>query len=205
MRLGLQDPAVGDGGGDAEDDGRVDGLHAGLLDGEARQIVAAVVVDGQANAVGGAAVIPVDDVALEDGGAAAAEAVGEVAEADLEVVQVVDVGELGGDGGADEDEDEVEDGGVRDDDGEVLFAEDLEGVDGVGEADLAARGLVSGRGVAARADVVGQGHVPFGGRDGAVPDHFPAGLGHGEDEGDEPGDAEDEAVPEDGPPPQVFG
>src|SRR5690348_4128630 len=96
-----------------------------------------MVVDCHAHAPGGALVVPVDDIALKDGSTAASQAVWQVAETDLKVVEVVNVGELGRDGGADEDEDEVEDGGVGNEDGQILFEENAEGVDGVGEADLA--------------------------------------------------------------------
>jgi len=64
----LQDPAVGDVGEDTEGDQGQDGHEAGALDGEVAQIVAALAVDGEPEPARCAAVVEVEQLAVEDGG-----------------------------------------------------------------------------------------------------------------------------------------
>lgn len=101
MDFVLQHPAIRDHEQRREEDDQDGDLEARALDGEVRQVLLAGFGDGDADALRVAGVVPVEELALRDGGDEAADAEGEEGEAELEVVEAVDVAELRGD--ADED------------------------------------------------------------------------------------------------------
>ena len=152
-------------------------------------------------------------MACEDGGEGAADTERDVAETELEIVEVVDLGEERGDGGCDGVEGGVDEGVEEEDEGDVFFEDDAEGAERVGEVErwfcgwwgcfLRMRGLlVCGT---SSLEIVEQGHVPSLGWDGAVADDFAAGFGKGEYEREEVDDGHDGQKPEDGSPSEEFG
>lgn len=150
--FGIQHPPVDGRDEAAEVEEWEQDLEAGAFDGEVGKVLLLVFLDRHAETLGMAAVVVVDGVpfAIGDGGQNTAGADGDEAQAEYEVVVVVDGGELRRDGRRYSVVASVDEAGIEEDEHCFLLGDDAERAERVGEVNMAAFGqsvtfLVVGR------------------------------------------------------------
>ena len=205
----MHDPPVCDQGGGGDVDQRENDLEPGSLDGEVGEVLLLAVDDLHAESAGMAAEVPVEQASNHEGSRHAAQARGDVAQPDLQGVEVVLGSELGGHAAEDHVEPRKEGAGVEDEEAGFFLEDDVDGSEGVG-AGFQSLGSVAVRGcpmlaLLAQLKVAEKGHAPPWRRNGAVADDLAARFGqcNENEEEDEAGEGSQE--PEDGSPALELG
>ena len=111
-------------------------MEACFFDGEVAEILLPALFDDYPELATPACVVRVEELAVDQGGAQGAQAEGDVAEADLQVVEVVDLGELRGDDGGDVVESREEEAVVEEDQRVFFVPENVQRRQWVGKAHL---------------------------------------------------------------------
>ena len=182
-------------------------LQPGLLDRKARQILLPALLNHDTHLPAPAREVLVEELPVHERGEHGAGAGGDVAEADLQVVEAVDVRELRGDDGGDVVEGGEEEGVVEEEERVLDIPEDVEGRERVGEAEFGRWEFFSGldvlefvdRGCGSRfahGEVVDEAHVVAFGWDGAVAYLGACCFGEEDGEDDEEGGTNDREEPE---------
>ena len=202
--MGVHHPPVGDHGGGGEVDERGNNLQPGGLDGEVGKVLLLAVNDLHAESAGVAAEIPIQQMPDHEGGRHAAQPRGNVAEPDLEGVEVVFGPELGGDAAEDHVEPGKEGAGVEDDEAGFLLEDDVDGSEGVGTGSETPDSVAVRSGampaLLSQLEVAEEGEAPPRRRDGAVADDLAARFGQGDENEEEDDAGEGSQEPEDGSP-----
>ena len=208
MRSEIQGPAEDNQADDAYNMRRDEDFQANTLNWKVAEILLLAADNGDAELVGVASEIPVCEAAHGHGGKEGGDAVGNVAQADVEGIEAVDVVEEIWDRGNRHHHAGEEEAVVEQQESGFFFGEDAQCSEGIGPGDSLAgrsRNVFSRVGFALLAvlDAADYGAVYASGGDGAVAHDFAARFREEEDEDYEEHAGEDALEPEDGAPAEV--